>query len=321
MLRVVDPARGTVLAERLRPAHTHWTRLRGLLGTRSLPVGDGLWIRPCRSVHMFGMRYAIDVVFLDAAHRVLLTVEGLAPGRVSPRVKEAASVLELPTGTVARTGIAPGTQLAIEGEVPVTRRSVVSIACNMSLALLFAFFAAAHLAHGRATGAWATIVPVVLQELLLVVLFLVRRQSVATSGRLEDWIMGVVGTFAPLLMRPADTPSPLTSIGVPIQILGVTLSMFALVFLGRSVGVVAANRGVKTAGPYRLVRHPMYVAHLVGYLGYVCSHPTLRNFAIVATVVLALSARATAEERFLSSSRRYRAYLRITPWRFIPGVY
>jgi protein-S-isoprenylcysteine O-methyltransferase Ste14 len=270
---------------------------------------------------MFGMRYAIDVVFLDASHRVLRTVEELAPGRVSPRVKEATSVLELPAGTVARTGLAAGTQLAIEGDVPVAQRSILAIACNVSLALLFAFFAAAHVGHGRATGAWTTIVPVVLQELLLVVLFLARRQSVATSGRPEDWIMGIVGTFAPLLMRPAATPSPFTWIGVPIQILGVTLSMIALVFLGRSVGVVAANRGVKTAGPYRLVRHPMYVAHLVGYLGYVCSHPTLRNFAIVATVVLALGARATAEERFLSSSRRYRAYLRITPWRFIPGVY
>jgi protein-S-isoprenylcysteine O-methyltransferase Ste14 len=270
---------------------------------------------------MFGMRYAIDVVFLDATHRVLRTVEGLAPGRVSPRVKEAMSVLELPTGTIARTGIAPGTQLTIEGEAPVARRSLVSVACNVGLALLFAFFAAAHLSHGQKTGVWATIVPVVLQELLLVALFLTRRQSVATSGRPEDWIMGIVGTFSPLLMRPAATPSPLTWLGVPIQILGVTLSMLALVFLGRSIGVVAANRGVKTAGPYRLVRHPMYVAHLVGYLGYLCSQPTVRNFAIVATVVLALGARATAEERFLSSSRRYRAYLRATPWRFIPGLY
>jgi len=106
-----------------------------------------------------------------------------------------------------------------------------------------------------------------------------------------------------------------------VQILGVTLSMFAIVFLGRSIGVVAANRGVKTAGPYRLVRHPMYVAHLVGYLGYICSHPTPRNIAIVAVVILALGARAAAEERFLARNRRYRAYLRATPWRFVPGLY
>jgi len=108
-------ARGQVLAERLRPAHTHWTRLRGLLGTRSLPEGDGLWIRPCRQVHMFGMRYPIDVVFVDDAHRVVGLTSDLQPGRISPKIPGASSVLELPVGTIARTGLALGAQLAIDG--------------------------------------------------------------------------------------------------------------------------------------------------------------------------------------------------------------
>ena len=73
-----------VLAERLRPAHTHWTRLRGLLGTASLPAGEGLWLKPCRRIHMFGMRYAVDAVFLDDAQRVVRVLPDLGPGRVSP---------------------------------------------------------------------------------------------------------------------------------------------------------------------------------------------------------------------------------------------
>jgi hypothetical protein len=113
VFRVTEAASGRVIAERLRTAHTHWTRLRGLLGTRSLPSGDGLWIRPCRQVHMFGMRYAIDVVFLDDGHRVVGLVSGLAPGRVSPKVREATSVLELPAGTIARHGLAAGARLEI----------------------------------------------------------------------------------------------------------------------------------------------------------------------------------------------------------------
>src|SRR5512139_954161 len=114
MYRASDASTGAVIAERLRPAHTHWTRLKGLLGTRSLPAGDGLWLKPCRQVHMFGMRYAIDVVFLDDAHRVLEVVADLAPWAVSPRVAAATSVLELPTGTIAASGIAAGSQLSIE---------------------------------------------------------------------------------------------------------------------------------------------------------------------------------------------------------------
>jgi uncharacterized membrane protein (UPF0127 family) len=111
--RAREASRGAVLAERLRPAHTHWTRLRGLLGTRSLPPGDGLWIRPCRQVHMFGMRYAIDVVFLDDTHRVVGLAPDLEPGRISPKVREATSVLELPAGTIAAAGLLAGAQLEI----------------------------------------------------------------------------------------------------------------------------------------------------------------------------------------------------------------
>ena len=118
MYRVHDAQHGRIVAERLRPAHTHWTRLRGLLGTRVLPEGDGLWIRPCRQVHMFGMRYAIDVVFLDDSHRVVGLTSDLAPGRISPKVREATSVLELPAGTIARAGLVTGAQLEIAAGPP-----------------------------------------------------------------------------------------------------------------------------------------------------------------------------------------------------------
>ena len=108
----------TVVAERLRVADTHWTRLRGLLGTSELPAGDGLWIRPCRQVHMFGMRYAIDVVFLDDGQRIVGLTPGLAPWRVSPLVRTASSVVELPAGTIAAAGLRDGQTLTIAPRTP-----------------------------------------------------------------------------------------------------------------------------------------------------------------------------------------------------------
>src|SRR5262245_60785256 len=107
-------ADGRVLAERLRPAHTHWTRLRGLLGTRTLAPGEGLWIKPSNQVHMFGMRYAIDVVFLDDAGHVLRVVHELQPNRISPKVKGATSVLELPAGTAVRVELLEGAEVEID---------------------------------------------------------------------------------------------------------------------------------------------------------------------------------------------------------------
>ncbi len=118
MYRASDGASGIVVAERLRPAHTHWTRLRGLLGTAPLAPGDGLWLRPCRQVHMFGMRYPIDVVFLDGAQRIVGLIPTLRPWRVSPLVRAATSVLELPAGTIARTGLHEGQHVTIEARSP-----------------------------------------------------------------------------------------------------------------------------------------------------------------------------------------------------------
>jgi protein-S-isoprenylcysteine O-methyltransferase Ste14/uncharacterized membrane protein (UPF0127 family) len=316
---------GLLLADRLRSAHTHWTRLRGLLGTGRLESGQGLWIKPCNQVHMFGMRYAIDVVFLDDENRVLRMAHDLQPNRISPRVAGATSVLELPAGTLARVGLAAGIRLAIEGDgeaAPARRLGGVRAALgNLALALLFGFFAAAHLSKAVATGQWATMTPLVAQESLLVVLFLSRRRSVAASDRLADWAVAAAGTFLPLLVRPGGTPGPLAWLGEPLQFLGVAAAVLALASLGRSVGVVAANRGIKTSGLYRLVRHPAYAGYLLGYVGYVLCYPTSRNTLLVVATLLALNARAIVEERFLRHDASYGDYLRGTRWRFVPYVY
>ena len=323
--RLTDPASGALLARRLRPAWTHWTRLRGLLGTRRLPAGDGLWLRPCNQVHMFGMRYALDVLLLDDDLRVVGLVHRLRPWAVSPKVREATSAVELPAGTLEALGVALGARLAVDpapAAAPKARSARLGTAItNGAVASLFLLFAAVHVRHARVTGQWLTTLPIVAQELLLVLLFLTRRPSTATSDRAFDWAVGIVGTFSPFLLRPALQPGALAWLGGPLQALGVALSVVALVFLGRSIGVVAANRGVKTAGLYRVVRHPMYAAHLTGCLGYILAHPTAWNGVVVLVLAVALNARAVVEERLLARDPVYRSYLESTRWRLLPLVY
>lgn len=326
MQRAIDAETGAVLAERLRSAHTHWTRLKGLLGTNRLEVGDGLWLKPCNQVHMIGMRYPVDVVFIDESHRVVRTVGALRPGRISPRVASAASVLELAEGTLARVGVGEGAQIEIKGHADADSSSrldaVGAVLCNLALAGLYGFFAAAHLSAAQRSGQWATTTPIVAQEALLVTLFLVRRRSVATSPRAVDWALGIAGTFLPMLLRPTDHAGALYWMGTPLQILGLCLAVAGLIFLGRSIAVVAANRGIKTMGVYRIVRHPMYAAYMLSYLGYVISYLTVANSLIVMTTMLLLNARAIVEERFLAQQdARYAAYLRQVRSRFLPHVY
>lgn len=102
------------LVRDLRVADNFWTRFAGLQFTRSLPEGQGLLIKPCNSVHMFFMRYPIDVVFLTKDLVVERLLPDLQPWRVSPVVFGAYQTLELPAGTIARHGLKEGDRLELK---------------------------------------------------------------------------------------------------------------------------------------------------------------------------------------------------------------
>ena len=81
--RFINETNNQILAERATMARSFFTRLKGLLGTRSLEQGAGLLIEPCKSIHMFGMHYSIDVVFLDKSYSVVGLVQDIRPGKMS----------------------------------------------------------------------------------------------------------------------------------------------------------------------------------------------------------------------------------------------
>jgi uncharacterized membrane protein (UPF0127 family) len=117
-VRVVNRTREIVLGDKVRTAGTFLSRFVGLLGTASIAEGEGLWIVPCRSVHTLGMRYPIDVAFLDAGGVVVGILEGFPPNRVGRVVRDAQGALELRAGILAATGTVPGDRLEFEGGGP-----------------------------------------------------------------------------------------------------------------------------------------------------------------------------------------------------------
>jgi len=96
-------------------ANTHWTRFRGLLSlsTDDFGNGSGLWIVPCRGVHTLGMRFAIDVIYLDRALKVVDVHSAVKPWRFTPIRLGAASVLELPCHTATATKTEVGDTIVI----------------------------------------------------------------------------------------------------------------------------------------------------------------------------------------------------------------
>lgn len=112
--------RATYLATDLVIARTHWSRFRGLMATSSshFPRGYGLWINPSHGIHTFAMRFPIDAIYLDRDRVVIHLEEGLKPWRVAPVRIQAASVLELPIGTIHESETALGDQVDIFLEHP-----------------------------------------------------------------------------------------------------------------------------------------------------------------------------------------------------------
>ncbi len=165
---------------------------------------------------------------------------------------------------------------------------------------------------------------IMVAETAVVLFVLIRRPTDTISLKLGDWLLAITATYAPLLIQPADTPAALqwlVPIGVGLTLLGNIVQIAAKMFLRRSFGIAPANRGIKTDGMYRIVRHPMYAGYLVVHIGILLLMPTVLNFVIYAIGWWAQILRLLAEERLLSEDPAYRVLMEKTRWRLIPGIF
>jgi uncharacterized protein len=120
-MSAVNSSRGTRLSKSVRVANTHWTRFCGLIGTaaQDFQFGEALWIVPCRGVHTFGMRFPLDLLYLDRGGNVVEVRENVRPWCVAPVRLSAASVLELPAGAIHTSGTQLGDRIEIAQAEPV----------------------------------------------------------------------------------------------------------------------------------------------------------------------------------------------------------
>jgi uncharacterized membrane protein (UPF0127 family) len=110
--------KGSIVASRLVVANTPDTRRRGLLGRHTLQPDEGMLLTPCRSVHTLGMKFPLDVVFVNKQMRVVDVRRSVAPGHPFLLCVRAYSTLELPAGTAADRKIEVGDLLRLERPVP-----------------------------------------------------------------------------------------------------------------------------------------------------------------------------------------------------------
>ena len=114
IVRARNVTRQTVVAEHVEVAETSETRNKGLLGRTGLEPGTGLWLVPCEWVHMFGMKFPIDIVVLNKDDVVVGVQEALKPGWIGRFFWGAHSTLELPVGAIRASGTLKGDRIAWE---------------------------------------------------------------------------------------------------------------------------------------------------------------------------------------------------------------
>lgn len=114
MPRLINQTRQQPLIENLEIPRGWFGRMRGLLGRNELPTGHGLLLEPCRWVMSFGMRFTIDLIFINRAWQVVALQPRLQPNRLSPIVWNAYRTIELPAGSLQQLPVAVGEQLRLE---------------------------------------------------------------------------------------------------------------------------------------------------------------------------------------------------------------
>ena len=193
------------------------------------------------------------------------------------------------------------------------------IASNAALATLMVLSLAANVDSYRDDPRLSVLVLMAFTTIILV-LALIRRDIESVDRRFLPYLAALIAVTTPFWLRPEATGEDLL-IGQVVQIGALVFQGYAVVSLGRSFGVVPSNRGIKTGGAYRLVRHPIYAAHILGTIGFLISHRTWLNLTAVLVALVTQTARIFYEERLLLQVPEYARYAASQRWRLIPGLW
>ena len=214
----------------------------------------------------------------------------------------------------------PGTPPADHGRARQALMDLLSVLSRVLPASYFAIVCYGFWRNFLQTGKWTSLLWLV-SEGIIVLLLVFRRESRRLSRRPWDWLVALGGTFTVLLVRPATAAVAPESVGVALQLAGTLFEGYGKVYLGRSFGIVAADRGIVVGGPYRIVRHPIYLGYLVTHVGFLLANWSSRNIAIYIVEYFFQVARILSEERLLKDDDGYRVYCERVRYRLIPGVF
>lgn len=215
----------------------------------------------------------------------------------------------------------------------------IDLGINVAATFIFLFYAAVHLINviiqlkalsfaepdiHVLSGIFSRLT-IGLFSLMMGSLYILRSKAQRKSSGVLPRITAVLGTFllSGLMFLPqhADLPLLVQIAGSLFVIAGYIFAIYAISHLGRSFSILPESRKLVTSGPYRIIRHPLYLAEALGSLGVLISFASIAAAALVITQFALQIARTYYEERILSESfPEYKTYMKHTA-RFIPRIY
>jgi protein-S-isoprenylcysteine O-methyltransferase Ste14 len=232
-----------------------------------------------------------------------------------------AEVPETRAATVARTLGLHSQPAPVEARPSELPRDHADSVARIVIIALFSFMAirigANFLETGRLTG-----LLLLASEALVVVLTVFRRAPMVVDRTLRARVLTTLAMIGPPLVAPAiAVPLVGDTVSASIGAVGLLVVIGGKLSLGRSFGLIPANRGIVSTGLYRLVRHPIYLGYFITHVAFVAANPTFWNFAVLFVSDLAQLARAVCEERTLAQDAAYREYQTRVRWRVVPGLF
>jgi protein-S-isoprenylcysteine O-methyltransferase Ste14 len=159
-------------------------------------------------------------------------------------------------------------------------------------------------------------------ESLVVILTVVRRKAMYVDRSVAAGVLTLLSVAGPPMLRASDATPLVPDVATAmVSAIGLGLVVIGKMALGRSFGLVPANRGVVVRGPYTFVRHPIYTGYLITHVAFFIAAPIPWNAAVILIADTALILRTLMEERVLSNDVEYQGYCRRVGWHLVPGVF
>jgi protein-S-isoprenylcysteine O-methyltransferase Ste14 len=228
----------------------------------------------------------------------------------------------MPAATLVSRALALPRQIAFAPSREASTRDVYSdLFARVVVGALFTMLSVNILADFLRTGRITGLL-LLTGESLVVIMTIARRRAVAVDRSVAATVLTVLSLAGPPLLRANDA-SPMVSDAMTAMLsaMGLIVVVIGKIALGRSFGLVPANRGVVVRGPYGLVRHPIYTGYLVTHVAFLMAHPSPLNAALLLVADTALILRALMEERVLQTDAVYEQYCRRVQWHLVPGIF